>query len=381
MQMIFSNNLINTLFILIIISIISFLGHKLLERIKFPASRIVGPIIAVALVQLSGVAFVIPSIFKMAFSIIFGVYLGLRFDKNAVKQLRILAIPTVVISVVYIFITIGYGELLMQISDMDQKTAFLSVIPGGVAESGVLAVSYSADLAQVSAFQLLRYLSIIMIIPIIAKNIIMKLVSTSTKEKSKSNLTSQVEDVMTNNEANLSEPSCAEDFTSLNSIRYSYYWLFFTGTLGALLFKWLHFPAALLLGAAFGVAALQLSVKSSFKTPPQRIYSISQIGMGAVIGTSFTLESMRVIVSLWFPMLVMTSMILITSTLLGFVFSKLFKLDYLTGLMSVLPGGLSTMIVLAEDFDTDIITISTLQLARLITAVMVIPILYSIMLG
>lgn len=399
-RIILSSDEIKLLLSLVIISIISFLGYKLLDRLKFPASRIVGPIMAIALVQLFGITFEIPVIFKTVFSIVFGVYLGLRFDKGAIKQLRLLAIPAVVISIVYIFITLGYGELLMRISDMDQKTSFLAVIPGGVAESGVLAVSYGADLAQVSAFQLLRYLSIVMIIPLLTKTVIIKIVNSKSNrktfsneksksksnEKSKSNTALKLssELVVKHNPENdtiPSEPFLSEDFTSLNTVCYAYYWLFIIGTLGAILFKWLRFPAALLLGAAFGVAILQLTVKSNFKKPPQSIYNISQIGMGAVIGSSFTLESMRMIVSLWFPMLVMTTLILTSSIFLGFIFSKLFKLDYLTGLMSVLPGGLSTMIVLAEDFDVNIITISTLQLARLLTAVMVIPILYTVILG
>ncbi|MDH8679586.1 AbrB family transcriptional regulator [Fusibacter bizertensis] len=359
---------IDFIFSFVLIILISFAGYKFLEILKFPASKIVGPILAIALVQLTGITFEIPSIFKTVFSIVFGIFLGLRFDKKAVKQLRKLAIPTIVISLVYIFITLGYGELLMRISDMDQNTSFLSVIPGGVAESGVLAVSYGADLAQVSAFQLLRYLSIVMIIPLLTKTIIIKVVNSKSNTSTKSDMT-------------LNNQKFSEDFTPLNTMRYAYYWLFIVGIFGAMLFKWLRFPAALLLGAAFGVAILQLSVKSSFKKPPQAIYGYSQIGMGAVIGTSFTLESMRMILSLWFPMLVMTTLILTTSIILGFVFSKLFKLDYLTGLMSVLPGGLSTMIVLAEDFDVNIVTISTLQLARLLTAVMVIPILYTIILG
>ena len=369
---------INFIFSFVLIILISFAGYKFLEILKFPASKIVGPILAIALVQLTGITFEIPSIFKTVFSIVFGIFLGLRFDKKAVKQLRKLAIPTFVISLVYIFITLGYGELLMRISDMDQNTSFLSVIPGGVAESGVLAVSYGANLAQVSAFQLLRYLSIVMIIPLLTKTIIIKVVNSKTTSKSNTNIKS---DTIIKSDMTLSNQEFSEDFTSLNTLRYAYYWLFIVGIFGATLFKWLRFPAALLLGAAFGVAILQLSVKSSFKKPPQAIYGYSQIGMGAVIGTSFTLESMRMILSLWFPMLVMTTLILTTSIILGFIFSKLFKLDYLTGLMSVLPGGLSTMIVLAEDFDVNIVTISTLQLARLLTAVMVIPILYTIILG
>jgi uncharacterized protein len=334
----------------------SILGYQLLKFLNFPASRIIGPILMVAIVQLLGFTFQLPAYIQPIFSVIFGVNLGLKFNRTAVKELKRLIIPAITISTVYIFITVIYGNLLMKIGNLDQRTAFLSVIPGGVAEASVLAVSFDAVLAQVSAFQLLRYLSIVMIIPVLTKSIIIKIVAKPSIAPLK---------------------SIKIDESDLNVIHYSYIWLYLAGTFFAVVFKWIHFPAALMLGATFGVAVLQNFTAKKFSSPPLKIYEGAQLGMGAIIGMSFTQESLVTITSLWFPMLVMTLLILSSSILLAFIFSKLFKLDYITGLMSVLPGGLSTMIVLAEDFDANLVTISTLQLARLLTAVAVIPLLYA----
>ncbi len=342
------------------VTTLSVIGYKVFEMFHFPASKIIGPIFIVALVQLTGVTFILPTIFQVIFSILFGVYLGLRFDRDALKQLRRLIWPSIAISVAYLLLTMGYGFLLTKISGMDHYTSFLAVIPGGIAETGVLAVSFGANLAQVTAFQLLRFLSIIMIVPLLTKHVIVRVLKLTPTEKVKMPVV---------------QPS-----PETNRLIHSYLWLFVAGLVGALLFQWLRLPAALLLGATFSVSATKLFVKTPFKTPPKWIYDFAQIGMGAVIGTSFTLESMKVVASLWMPLMIMTVMIISSSLLIALIFGKLFKLDFLTSLMSVLPGGLSTMIVLAEDFDSDIVTISTLQLVRLLTAVMVIPILYSILL-
>lgn len=339
-----------------ILVLTSIAGYKLLNFLNFPASRIIGPILMVALVQLFGVTFQLPSYFQPIFSVIFGVNLGLKFNRTAIKELKRLIIPALTISTVYVIITVLYGNLLMYIGNLDQSTAFLSVIPGGVAEASVLAVSFDAVLAQVSAFQLLRYLSIVMIIPVLTKSIIIKIVA----------------------KPSISPPKVLKiDQSDLNEMHYSYIWLYLVGIVFAAIFKWIHFPAALMLGATFGVSATQNISTKKFDIPPQKIYECAQLGMGAIIGMSFTRESLVTISSIWFPMLVMTLLIISSSILLAFIFSKLFKLDYITGLMSVLPGGLSTMIVLAEDFDANLVTISTLQLARLLTAVAVIPLLYA----
>ncbi len=345
--------------LLVLLFIISYLGYWLFELIRFPASRIVGPIIVVALIQMFGITFSSPVFLKMLFSSIFGVYLGLRFDQTALKQLKVSIIPAAFLSIIYIGITILYGKILMQVSSMDHNTAFLSVIPGGVAEAGVLAVSFGANLSQVSSFQLVRYLSIVMIMPLISKYIISPIVKRSGES---------------NKPVETSLPQLDE--SSLNSIHYSALWLFVVGAIGSFLFYKIHFPAALLLGATFFVALTQLISPRPFKRPPEFLYSYAQIGMGAIIGTSFTRENFSAVAGLVVPMLLLTFMIVTTSVILGFIFSKIFKMDYMTGLMSVLPGGLSTMVILAEAFDVDIVTISTLQLARLLTAVAVIPILY-----
>ena len=184
----------NSIIPLIILFSASYLGYRIFEAIHFPASRIVGPIFVVALIQLLGFSVVVPNIFKMIFSIIFGTYLGLRFDKIAQKQLLKSIIPAMFLSVTYIFITILYGNLLTSVSNLDQNTSFLSVIPGGVAEAGVLAVSFNANLAQVSAFQLIRFLSIVLIMPIISKIIILPLVKGKSKTLSKQNPYQKIEE-------------------------------------------------------------------------------------------------------------------------------------------------------------------------------------------
>jgi hypothetical protein len=345
--------------------LISYLSHRLLHKFKFPASRLVGPILAVASLQVLGFAFSVPTPFKTVFSIVFGIFLGLRFNKAALIRLKAAALPAILISILYIGITMLYGELLTAVSVMDQTTAFLSVIPGGVAEASVLAVSYNANLAQVSSFQLTRFLSIVVIVPLFAnwalksKNVIKK-------------------------DPTLQPIEAPEDSDPIEykekKDAHHWLWLFLIGALGSFVFYKIHFPAALLIGATFTVSASLMLSKKEFHAPSQQFYNFAQIGMGAVIGTSFTSESLQVISTLIGPMVLLTVLILTTSILLGLLFSKLFKWDFMTGFMSVLPGGMSAMVVLADEFDADVVTISTLQLVRLLTAVLIIPTLYQIIL-
>lgn len=343
--------------------IISFLAHKLFQKINFPASRLVGPIIAVAILQSFGLSFTVPQFLKMGFSIVFGIYLGLRFNKAAVSRLRASLVPAALISVLYIGITMLYGELLTAVSTMDQTTAFLAVIPGGVAEAGILAVSYNANLAQVSSFQLVRFLSIVVIVPLFAKWVLLS----QSKNKKSPQPSEMIEDV---------DPI---DYTDVPNARH-WLWLFVIGSIGSFVFYKANFPAGLLIGATVTVSLTLIFSKKPFHKPSPEIYNLAQIGMGAVIGTSFTKESLSVVSTLVFPMILLTVLILTTSIVLGFLFAKLFKWKFMTGFMAVLPGGMSAMLVLADEFNADVVTITSLQLVRLLTAIMVIPMIYKLIL-
>lgn|GEM_PF-147521 len=359
--------MLNTLLNLSLLFAISYAGYKILDVLRFPASRLIGPILSVAIAQLLGLSFGTPSILKNTFAVIFGIFLGLRFNREALAQIKAVFKPALILSLTYIFITLGYGLLLERISTLDATTSFLAVIPGGIAESGILAASYHANLSQVSAFQLVRFLAIVVIMPLLSMYLIRPIIRRNSGIAS-----GGTNEPVKEKNRPLPKEQPIE--------RLPYFILFISGTVGGLLFNAIHFPAAYMLGATAFVAATQNLSSRSFSQPPIFFYNLSQLGMGAVIGASFTRENTIAVTELIFPLFMMTLLILTSSIFLGFLFSKLFRMDYMTGLLSVLPGGLSTMILLAEDFESDVVTITALQLTRLLTAVAVIPLLYQLLL-
>lgn len=350
---------------------ISYGAYRLLELIKFPAARLIGPILCIGLIQgLTGYTFHIPTALKTTFSIVFGVYLGLRFHRKAVHTLKASAIPALLISLIYLGLTLAYGELIQTISPLDQTTAFLAVIPGGIAEASILGVSYNADLSQISAFQLVRFLSIVLIVPLT--------VTWLLRHKDRS-LPAQEEEFIEPAVLNEEHPT-GLNAPSSQFIKRHWLWLILIGALGGFLLKAVNFPAAYMLGATFFVSAAILIKPHTFNKPPQTYYNLAQVGMGLVIGTSFTPTAVKTMGSLVYPMLLLTVLVLVSSFMLGYLFMKLFKWDFLTAFFAVLPGGMSAMVVLADEFNADVVTISSLQLVRLLTAVMVIPLIYHFLL-
>jgi len=150
------------------------------------------------------------------------------------------------------------------------------------------------------------------------------------------------------------------------------------GAAGSAVFTLIHFPAGSMVGALLFITAFNLSPYSNnVSIPPNKYYNYAQIGMGCVIGTSFTRESFLSIPDLAYPIILITLLIMSTSIVLAWIFSKLFKWDFLTGFLSIIPGGLAPMVIIADQVKADVVVVSSLQLLRLLIAVLVIPIIYS----
>jgi membrane AbrB-like protein len=325
-------------------------------KLKVPAGRLIGPILLIAFLKILGLNIYAPSFLVMLCSIILGVFIGLKFNKESFNQLKSVIKPGIVLMFWFVFITFAYGWLLLQTSFLDRGTAFLSVVPGGIAEVSVLALSYNANISQIVSFQLARLLAIVLIVPLIVKR------------------------VFVYHGEHYCEKTAEKEKTGDLPAKKNNYWMFLVvGTVGSIVFTLINFPAGRLVGALLFIAAYNLSpfLGDNVSPPPVSYYNYAQIGMGSIIGTNFTRESFLSIPDLIFPILLMTFLILFSSLVLSWIFGKVFKWDFLTCFLGIIPGGLAPMVLIADQVNADVIVVSSLQLLRLLTAILVIPVVYS----
>ncbi|MED4226385.1 AbrB family transcriptional regulator [Neobacillus cucumis] len=144
---------------------------------------------------------------------------------------------------------------------------------------------------------------------------------------------------------------------------------------GGLLFSFLHTPipwllgpmAAVLMGARFGKIAFYW---------PVWIRDTGLIIVGYSIGLSFTQEALLQIIAKLPSMLLMTTLLVFFCAGIAWIVSKLTGVDYPTVLTGSIPGGLSQMIIFAEEMKgIDITTVTFLQVARLMMIIFVVPFL------
>lgn len=149
----------------------------------------------------------------------------------------------------------------------------------------------------------------------------------------------------------------------------------FTAIVGGLLFNLLHTPIPWLLGP---MVAVLIGARFS-KIPyywPTYIRNTGLIIVGYSIGLSFTKNALIQIAEKLPSMILMTVLLVIFCAGIAFFVSKITGVDYPTVLTGSIPGGLSQMIIFAEELKgIDITTVTFLQVARLMMIIFFVPFL------
>jgi len=148
-----------------------------------------------------------------------------------------------------------------------------------------------------------------------------------------------------------------------------------TAFIGGIIFTLLHTPIPWLLGPMAAVLVGARFEKISYYWPV-RIRDAGLIIVGYSIGLSFTKTALLQIIAKLPSMLLMTVLLICFCAGIAYVVSKLTGVDYPTVLTGSIPGGLSQMIIFAEEMKgIDITTVTFLQVARLMMIIFFVPFL------
>lgn len=138
---------------------------------------------------------------------------------------------------------------------------------------------------------------------------------------------------------------------------------------GGLLFSLISIPVPWLLGP---MSAILISDRFKGLTLywPRALRDTALILIGYSIGLSFTSSSVENIIENLPTMLFMTVILVASAALMSKVISKLSGVNYPTVLTGSIPGGLSQMIIFAEEMKgIDVTTVTFLQVSRLLMIV------------
>ncbi|RKS87784.1 hypothetical protein DES39_1027 [Orbus hercynius] len=156
--------------------LIAVVGVIITGLIRFPSGRILLPMVIGAVLQINGfVQLETPLwLLLLCFGSI-GLSVGLRFN-IAVIKLAIKALPIILLSII-IMLVFCYGQalLLHHYLGIDYLTCFLATSPGGLETSVIIALDTQSNLAIILPLQILRFFSVLVFGPIIARYLSKKL--------------------------------------------------------------------------------------------------------------------------------------------------------------------------------------------------------------
>lgn len=131
----------------------------------------------------------------------------------------------------------------------------------------------------------------------------------------------------------------------------------------------LRLPAAPLLGAMIGVAALTLTTELSWQAPGGFKWVV-YVAIGALLGQSVTRESLTALRSAAVPILLTVTLFLVFGLALAYGLWRFTDFDAHTALLATAPGGIAQMGALSADVKANVPVVLSIHVLR-ITSVIV----------
>ena len=152
------------------------------------------------------------------------------------------------------------------------------------------------------------------------------------------------------------------------------------GAAGGSLFFFLNLPLPWMLGAMFANALLAQATPFQPRLPAAwRGYAM--IAIGTMLGTGFT-HDVVVRAQSWIPSLIAMALLSLIFCLGAYwVFRRVAGMDRATALFAAMPGGLSVVTMLAEEYGTEVGRIVLCHTARLVVLLISAPLLIQLISG
>ena len=131
-------------------------------------------------------------------------------------------------------------------------------------------------------------------------------------------------------------------------------------------------PAAPLAGALIGASILSISGRIDAAAWPNGTRTILEIGIGTVIGTGLTKDSLVELQTLWKPAILISFTLIIAGLAIGLWTSRFLNVDIITTILGAAPGGISGMSLVGSEYGVGP-AVATLHAVRLVTVLLILP--------
>jgi membrane AbrB-like protein len=306
----------------------------LFHRLHSPIPWMIGPMVAVASLNLMGVRMGSPPYARQMGQVILGSAVSLYFTPTVVVALAG-NFSAIVAATISVFVVAGLGALtLSRASGVDGKSTFFASIPGGAMAMAVLAERYGAQIVPVAVAHSLRVSMVVILIPF----------------------------ALTYGGIPIEASAYRPDVLLNVSILVP--WLLAGCVLGELSEKLRFHNGYLLMPIFFGAALTMSGVELS--AVPHWMMDFAQLMFGVVLGARYE-RAFFARYRLFIPFALLNSFfILIASVAAGVALAWFFGLPIATMIMATSPGGLAEMTITAQALHISVPLVVAFHLFRVV---------------
>lgn len=327
--------------------LIAWVGGLVFSFISIPVPWLLGPMSAILIAdRFKGLTLYWPRALRDVALILIGYSIGLSFTPSSVKNIAENLPAMLVMTVILVAAAALMSKVISRLSGVDYPTVLTGSIPGGLSQMIIFAEEMKGiDITMVTFLQVSRLLMIVFIVPFI----IFGPIFDSSHLK---------------NEMAGSGPIVLDPFMSI---------IFLTVCiLGVIIGKRLRLPTPFLLGPILGTAILTFF---GFTGPslPTSFMDASQLMIGGYIGMLLKperLEKKTLTITL---ALLSGFLLVIGSLVLSFFLSDALNINIVTSFLSLAPGGMDQMGIIAHEVKADLSIVTGFQLFRLFFIYFVVP--------
>jgi membrane AbrB-like protein len=317
-------------------------GGVLFAILHLPAPWLVGSIVSVAVLALTGAEVALPKPLQLATFLVTGVSMGSGITPESVAGILKWPASIASLAVAVVLMVALSAAYLRHFAKWDQSTAFFASVPGALSAVLVFAVDSKADVKLVMLAQMFRIFVLMAILPAVVMGLV---------PPSAANVSARI--VSNYGEVALEMLAGA--------------------VLGTILHR-LRFPGGLIIGGMLASAIIHGTGTFSGQMPTGVLIPC-QIALGALIGVRFQNMDLNL---LWRMILPSAGAFLVAALVSG-VASVIvaWTLHFPLGLVLVAfaPGGLEAMAMLAFALGLDPAFVGVHQLARFLGLLLLLPVM------
>lgn len=318
---------------------IGLLGALLFQLLHIPMPWLLGAIAAVLCVQLfTNLQLRWHRYFRNIGLVVAGYSIGFAFTKEAIQDIQQFLGSIIVLNIIFTILFFAISFLVARRTDLDFSTALTCCVPGGMTQIIAFAEEQgNMNMAVITFYQVLRVLLIVGFVPLMV---------TGT----------------------------GENLVTVDGV---FSWQLLTLLLICGLAGWLaqkvKIPTGYMLGPVFLLMGLNIAEVAVPKMPLSLLH-IAQLVIGIYIGLLLKKEDLHLSKKHVFYAFASASLFIGAAYVLSFVMKHLYSLDFRTGFLSIVPGGLDQMGIIAASVHANVTIVTAFQLFRvLIVSVFLVP--------